>query len=43
VLRAATSTYHLLVKFPTEYGVEEARGDRATARECFVAMLNMDE
>ena len=25
--QAATSTYHLLVKFPTEYGIGEARGD----------------
>lgn len=26
-LRVATSTSHLLVKFPTEYSVGEARGD----------------
>ena len=25
--RAVTSTYHLLVKFLAEYGIEEARGD----------------
>jgi len=25
--KAATSTYHLLLKFPTEYGIREARGD----------------
>ena len=42
-LRAATSTYHLLVKFPIEYGVKEARGDQAAVRECYVAMLDMDE
>ena len=43
MLRATTSTYHLLVKFPTEYSVGEARKDQATARECYVAMLGMDE
>ncbi|XP_023894577.1 uncharacterized protein LOC112006533 [Quercus suber] len=42
-LRATTSTYHLLVKFPTKYGVEEARGEQAAARECYITMLNMDE
>ena len=25
--KAATSTYHLMIKFPTEYGVRELRGD----------------
>ena len=25
--KAVTSTYHLLVKFPTEYGVGEVQGD----------------
>ena len=42
-LRVATSTYHILVKFPTKYGVREARRDQAAARECYVAMLDMDE
>ena len=42
-LRGTTSIYHLLVKFPIEYSVGEARGDQATARECYVAMLDMDE
>jgi len=42
VLRATTLTYYLLVKFPIEYGVGEARGDQAVTRECYVAMLDMD-
>jgi hypothetical protein len=38
-LRAVTSTYHLLVRFPTEHGIVELRGDQATARECYFASL----
>jgi hypothetical protein len=34
-LRAATSTYHLMMKFPTEEGVEEVRGDQLAARKCY--------
>ena len=41
--RAATSTYHLSVKFPTEYGIGEVQGDQLAARECYLAMLAMDE
>ena len=41
--RAATSTYHLSVKFPTEYGIGEVQGDQLVARECYLAMLAMDE
>ena len=40
--RAATTTYHLLVKFPTEYGIGEARGDQMVACECYIDMLEMD-
>lgn len=40
--RAATSTYHLLVKFPTKHGIVEARGDQMAACECYIAMLEMD-
>ena len=39
----ATSTYHLSVKFPTEYGTGEVQGDQLVARECYLAMLAMDE
>ena len=38
-----TSTYHLMIKFPTEYGVGEVRGDQVAARECYIAMLEMDD
>ena len=38
-LRAVTSTYHLLVRFPTEHGIGELKGDQAIARECYFAFL----
>uniref|UniRef100_A0A2N9ERC7 RNA-directed DNA polymerase n=1 Tax=Fagus sylvatica TaxID=28930 RepID=A0A2N9ERC7_FAGSY len=38
-LRAVTSTYHLLLKFPTEHGIWEVRGDQVAARECYLASL----
>ena len=41
--KAATSTYPLSVKFPTEYGIGEVQGDQLAARECYLAMLAMDE
>ena len=41
--KAVTSTYHLSVKFPTEYGVGEVQGDQLAARKCYLAMLAMDE
>ncbi|XP_023912551.1 uncharacterized protein LOC112024147 [Quercus suber] len=41
--RAATSTYHLMMKFPMEYGVGELRGNQIAARECYVAMMEMDD
>uniref|UniRef100_A0A2N9FNL6 Uncharacterized protein n=1 Tax=Fagus sylvatica TaxID=28930 RepID=A0A2N9FNL6_FAGSY len=36
---AVTSTYHLLLKFPTEHGIGEVRGDQIAARECYLASL----
>ena len=39
--KAVTSTYHLLIKFPTEYRVG-IRGDQVATRECYIAMLEMD-
>ena len=41
--REATSTYHLLLKFPTKCGIGEVRRDQMVARECYVAILKMDE
>ena len=41
--KAVTSTYHLLVKFPTEYGIGEVQEDQLAAKECYLAMLAMDE
>ena len=41
--KAVTSTYHLSVKFPTEYGIREVQGDQLAVRECYLAMLAMDE
>ena len=41
--KAITSTYHLSVKFPTEHKVRQVQGDQLGARECYLAMLAMDE
>ena len=41
--KAVTSTYHLMIKFPTDYGVGELRGNQMAARECYVAMMEMDD
>ena len=41
--KAVTSTYHLMIKFPTDYGVGELRGDKIATRECYIAMLEMDD
>jgi hypothetical protein len=38
-LRAVTSTYHLLIRFPTEHRVGELKGDQATTRECYFTSL----
>ena len=41
--KAVTSTYHLSVKFPTEHEVGRVQGDQLATRECYLAMLAMDE
>ena len=41
--KAVTSTYHLMIKFPTDYGVGELRGSQIAARECYVAMMEMED
>ena len=37
------SIYHLSVKFPIEYGIGKMQGDQLAAKECYLAMLTMDE
>ena len=32
-----------MIKFPMEYGIGELRGDQVAARECYVAMLEMED
>ena len=41
--KAVTSTYHLMIKFPTNYGVGELCGNQVAARECYVAMMEMGD
>ena len=41
--KAVTSTYHLSVKFPTDYGIGQVQGDQLVARECYLAMLATNE
>ena len=41
--KAVTSTYHLMIKFPIEYKVGDVRGDQVVTRECYIAMLEMDD
>ena len=41
--KAVTSTYHLMIKFPTNYGVEELCGSQMVARECYMAMMEMED
>ena len=41
--RVAISTFHLSIKFPTEYGIREVQGDWLIAREYYLSMLHMDE
>ena len=37
--KAVKSTYCLNVKFPTDNGVGEVKGDQVMARECYQAVL----
>ena len=41
--KAATSTYCLKVKFPTEYGIGEVVGDEVLARENHTWMIEEEE
>ena len=41
--KVATSTYHLMIKFATGYGIGELRRDQVATRECYIAMLEMED
>ena len=41
--KVGTSTYYLKVKFPTENGVGEVKGDQVLARECYQSVLAAKE
>ena len=41
--RVVTSTYHLMIKFPTKYGVREVRGNQVAVHECYIATLQMED
>ena len=32
-----------MIKFPTDYGVGELRGSQVAARECYVAIMEMED
>ena len=40
--KVVTSTYHLMIKFPTDYEVGELCENQVAACECYVAMMEMD-
>ena len=41
--KVVTLTHHLMIKFPTDYRVGELRGNQVAARECYVAMMEIDD
>ena len=41
--KAVTFTYHLSIKFPTEYRKGQAQGDQLAAREYYLVMMALDE
>ena len=41
--KATTSTYYLKVKFPTEQGIREIRGDYVLVQKCYQAVLALKE
>lgn len=41
--KVITSTYHLMIKFSTKYGVGEVQGDQVAVHECYITMLEMDD
>ena len=41
--KATTSTNHLMIKFPTEYGIGQLLGDQVAACKCYIAMLELED
>ena len=41
--KVVTSTYHLMIKFPNDYGIGELRGSQMAMRECYIAMMEMED
>ena len=41
--KAVTSTYHLSIKFPIECGIGQVQGDQLAIRECYLAMMALNE
>ena len=41
--KAVTLTYHLMIKFPTDYEVGELRGSQMATHECYIAMMEMED
>ena len=41
--KAVTSTYHLSIKFPTKCGIGQVQGDQLAIRECYLAMMALNE
>ncbi|GAV79415.1 hypothetical protein CFOL_v3_22880, partial [Cephalotus follicularis] len=42
-MKAIVSTRHLLVKFPTRFGMGQIRGDQQTARQCYQTTIKNKE
>ncbi|GAV72338.1 hypothetical protein CFOL_v3_15826, partial [Cephalotus follicularis] len=40
LLEAIVSTRHLVVKFPTRFGVGEIRGDQQAAKQCYKTVIS---
>ena len=41
--KVVTSTYHLMIKFPTDYKVRKLCRNQVATHECYVAMMEMDD
>ena len=41
--KTITSTYHLMIKFPTNFEVGELCENQVAARECYITMMEMDD